>query len=256
MSDRDILKSTFAATSDCLAPEQLEAFLDGKQSHPHLAQCPRCQAELAMMKSFESGTPLPDEGAAVAWISSHLDRQLETIKNGRPRTSRSFVQNFEPQGSWLAKIFGQGGWRWAMPATALIAAAIVTVVMLRPPKEPDLQANAGRQPVIYRSQEVQVISPVGDVQQVPRVLQWQTFPGTGIYKVAVMEVDNSVLWTGETAETTVEIPASVRAKMLPGKPILWQVTAVDAQGRVLGTSQIQKFLSPRAPSSEKLQPRS
>jgi hypothetical protein len=68
-----------------------------------------------------------------------------------------------------------------------------------------------------------------------------------------MEVDNSPLWSTETTETSVEIPASLRAKIFPGKPILWQVTAVDAQGRVLGTSQIQRFSSPREHSSEKPQ---
>lgn len=253
MSDRDILKSTLTATPECLAPEQLEALVDGKKTHPHLAGCPRCQAELAMLKSFEAGTPLPDEGAAVAWIGSHLDRQLENIKNPSRRASRTAVQNFEPQGSWLARIFGLGGWRWALPATALAAAAIVAAVLLQSPKEPDLQANAGRQTPIYRSQELQVVSPVGDVQQVPKELQWQAFPGTGTYKVVVMEVDNTQLWSAETRETSVEVPASIRVKMLPGKPILWQVTAFDGQGRVLGTSQIQRFATPREHSSEKPQ---
>jgi len=253
MSDRDILKATFAATAECLAPEQLEALVDGKETHPHLANCPRCQAELAMLKSFESGSPLPDEGAAVAWISSQLDRQLDSIKHPVRSRARAAAQILEPQ-SWLSRIFGQGAWRWAVPATALVAAAIMAAIFLQPPQEPSLQANAGRQPAIYRSQEIQVVSPVGDVQQVPSELQWRAFPGTGVYKVVVMEVDNSQLWSAETNESSVKIPASIRARMLPGKPILWQVTAVDEQGRVLGTSQIQRFASPREHSSEKSQP--
>jgi hypothetical protein len=254
MAHRDVLKSTFAATPECLSPEQLEALLDGKQSHSHLTNCPRCQAELALLKTFESGSPLPDEGAAVAWISSHLDRQLDSIKN--PSRVRAATQNLETEGSWLARnlgIIGIKGWRWALPATVLVAAVVVGVTLLRPPKEPDLQANAGGHPAVYRSQEIQVVGPVGDLQQVPRRLQWQAFPGAQLYKVGVMEVDNSSLWKAETKETSVEIPASLRVKMLPGKPILWQVTAVDAQGRVLGTSQIQRFSSPREHSSEKPQ---
>lgn len=253
MADRDILKSTLAATPECLAPEQLETLAEGKKTHPHLAGCPRCQAELAMLKSFESGTPLPDEGAAVAWISSHLERQLESIKNPSRARARAAIQVLEAQGSWLARIVGIRGWRWALSATAVAAAALVGVILLRPPKEPDLQANAGGHPAIYRSQEIQIVSPAGDVQPVPRTLQWQAFPGTQVYQVVVMEVDNSRLWSAETKETSVEVPASVRVKMLPGKPILWQVTAVDGQGRVLGTSQIQRFSTPREPSSEKPQ---
>ena len=130
MSDRDALKSALAATPECLTPAQLESLLDGKHNNPHLVQCPRCQAELAMLKSFESGAPLPDEGAAVAWISSHLGRQLEEIKNpSRGRLSRPTTQFSEPRGSWLARMFGVGNVRWVLPVTALAAIAIASAGM-------------------------------------------------------------------------------------------------------------------------------
>lgn len=251
MSDRDALKSALAATPECLTPAQLESLLDGKHNNPHLVQCPRCQAELAMLKSFESGAPLPDEGAAVAWINSHLDRQLENIKNpSRGRFSRPATQFSEPQGSWLAGIFGLGNVRWVLPVAAVAAIAIASAILLRPAKAPELQANTGGQAAIYRSQEIEVVSPVGDLQQVPRELRWQIFAGAASYKVAVMEVDHSALWTSETKESSVEIPVSVRAKMLPSKPILWQVTALDAQARVLATSQVQRFVSAGGGSSK------
>jgi hypothetical protein len=244
MSDRDILKSTLATTSECLAPEQLEQLLDGKQSHPHLAECPRCRAELAMLKSFEFGSPLPDEGAAVAWIGSHLERHLEDIKHpslgGRLRPA---TRRLELPVSWMARILGLGGMRWVLPATALAAIAIASGILLRPAKEPQLQANIPSQTAVYRSQEIQVVSPVGDVLQAPRELSWQSFAGAATYRIVVMEIDHSALWSSETRKSSVELPASLRAKMLPGKPILWQVTALDPQARVLGTSQVQKFVS-------------
>jgi hypothetical protein len=253
MSDRDILKSTLAATPECLTLAQLETLLDGKQSHPHLAGCPRCQAELAMLKSFQSSAPLPDEGAAVAWISSHLDRQLESIKNPVRSRARATVQSLGQQ-SWLSRVFGQGGFSWALPMTAAAAVVIVGALLWQPPKAPELEANSGGKPVIYRSQEVAVFGPLGELQQVPQQLHWQAFSGAVTYKVAVMEVDQTRLWAADTRETSVAIPASIRAKMLPGKPILWQVTALDGQGRVLSTSQIQRFSAPREHSSEKDQP--
>lgn len=249
MSDRDILKSTLAATPECLAPEQLEALLDGKNTHPHVASCPRCQAELALLKSFESDTPLADEGAAVAWISSQLDRQLDSIKHPGRARARATVQNLEPQ-SWMSRIFGQGGFRWALPVAAVAAVAIVSALLLQSPTAPQLQASKGGQPVVYRSQEVIVIGPVGDLKEVPQQLQSQAFSGAENYKFEVMEIDQTLLWTGATKEVSIAIPAPIRAKMLPGKPILWQVTALDGQGHVLGTSQIQRFVSPREHSSQ------
>ena len=245
MSDRDILKSAMESTPECLTPEQLESLLDGKHSNPHLTECPRCQAELAMLKSFEVGAPLPDEGAAVAWISAHLDRQLENIKNpSRGQLARTATHGLDAQGSWLARMFGFGGMRWVLPAAAVAAVAIASAVLLRSPKAPDLQANAGGQAAIYRSQEVQLLDPVGNVQQVPRQLRWQVFAGAAAYKVVVMEIDHSQLWTIETKGTSVDMPESVRAQMLPGKPILWQVTALDLQSRVQASSQIQQFAIP------------
>jgi hypothetical protein len=244
MSNRDILKSTLAPSSACLAPEQLEALLNGKTSNSHLADCPRCQAELSMLKSFESTTPLHNEGAAVAWISANLERELENMKNpARGRAAKA-------QGSWMAGLFGLRGMRWALPAAALAVVAIAGAIMLRSAKEPELQANNSGQPAIYRSQEVEVVSPVGEVNLVPAELRWQKFAGAESYKVVLMEIDKSLLWAHETKEVNAELPASVRAKMLPGKPILWQVTALDAQARILGTSQVQRFVSPNDHSSK------
>jgi hypothetical protein len=250
MSDRDILKSTLTTTPECLAPEQLEALMDGKNAHPHLAHCTRCQAELALLKSFESSAPLTGEGAAVAWISSQLDRNLDSIKHPVRSRARAAVERLQPQG-WLNRILGQGGFRWVLPVGAVAAVAIVSALLLQSPKQPELQANKGGNPVVYRSQEVVLIGPVGEVQQVPQQLVWQTFSGAETYKVEVMEIDQTRLWAADARVPSVTIPASLRAKMLPGKPILWQVTALDGQGQVLGTSQIQRFSIPREHSSEK-----
>jgi hypothetical protein len=249
MLDRNTLKSALAATPECLTAEQLALLLDSKQTDPHLAGCVRCQTELVMLKSFEMGAPLPNEGAAVAWVSAHLDRQLETIKDPSRRRLLRATQGIEPQRSWMAQIFAFKGIRWAMPAVAVAAIAIVSAVLLKPARQPELQANAGGNSAIYRSQEVKLISPVGEVQEVPHELRWQVFAGAVTYKVVLMEVDHSQLWTSETKEESVFIPGAVRAKILTGKPILWQVTARDAQLRVIASSQLQRFISADAHSS-------
>lgn len=242
MLDHDNLKSALASTPDCLTAEQLEPLLDGKQSNPHLAQCARCQAELAMLKSFETGAALPDEGAAVAWIGAHLDRQLAAIKSPSRRSlSRTSEQSLVPPHSWLSRTFG--GMRWVMPAAALAVIAVAGAIMLKPGRAPDLQANAGGQSTIYRSQELEVVDPVGDVPHVPSELRWQQVAGAKVYKVTMMEIDHSQVWASETNATTVVIPASVRAKILPGKPILWQVTALDDKSQILANSQLEKFVS-------------
>ena len=241
MSDREILKAALATTPDCLNLQQLEALVTCPTApNPHLLQCPRCQAELAMLKSFESTEPLPGEGAAVAWISSHLERKVEQIKNpSRANDLRSPLASASP--SWFARLFGTGRIRYGILAGAVALVAITSVILLRPSKEPELRAALGNQPV-YRSQQVQLVGPVGDVNRVPKTLDWQAFPGTQTYKVEVMEVDQSPLWTTEIKDTLVTIPDVVRAKIVPSKPILWRVTALDSAGKILAISSTQRFL--------------
>jgi hypothetical protein len=128
-----------------------------------------------------------------------------------------------------------------VPIAAAVVVAIGSVVLLRPSKEPDLHADAGSGPAVYRSQEVEVISPAGELPQAPKSFLWKGFAGSAIYKVSVMEVDHEVLWATKTNDTSITIPSSIRGKMLPGKPVLWQVTALSSQGQVLAVSQVQRF---------------
>ena len=246
MTERDLLRSTLAAGPECLSPEQLEALVSAETPiHPHIAQCPRCQAELTLLKSFMTSEPLPDEGASVAWISAHLERQRDSIKNPARRSSPTSAA-LKIQNGRLANLFRWPTLRWVVPVTVAAAAVVVvSVALLRPSKAPELQADLGRQPAIYRSQEVQVVAPIGDVAEIPQELRWQTFTGADTYKVVIMEVDHSELWSTQTRANSIAIPATVRAKMLPGKPILWQITALTPQGQVAATSQVQKFVSLR-----------
>jgi len=83
------------------------------------------------------------------------------------------------------------------------------------------------------------------VPQVPKTLQWQTFSGAQLYKVVVMEVviRRSGLRKRRRRRRN---PRILRAKMFPGKPILWQVTALGWTRPCLGTLRFSGFLLSRA----------
>lgn len=242
MSDREMLKSALASTPECLSLQQLETVATGKaQANAHMLQCPRCQSELAMLKAFESETPLPGEGAAVAWIGSQLERRLEQIKNpsgiGDLRARSASMS-----ASWLTRWFGPGKMRLGVLVAACALVAVTSVMLLRRSREPKLQASLGPQASVYRSQEVQLVGPIDDVAQVPKTLVWQAFQGAESYKVTMMEVDRTPLWSSELRDTSVTIPEKVRAKIVSSKPILWQVTAVGANGNTLAVSSTQRFM--------------
>ena len=245
MADVDRIRTALRAKPDCLSLRQLEELASAQNpTDPHLAGCPRCQAELALLKQFESNEPLPDESAGVAWISSQLERRLEQIKHpdsAPAQRDRGLV------GLWN-RLFQGGNLGLLVPAAAALAVALIGFVLSRPGKEPELHARLGGGSPIYRSQEIEIVGPSGELEQAPARLEWKPFAGAASYKVAVMEVDRSTLWASETPENTVAVPASTRARMLASKPILWQVTALDMRGKVLASSQIQRFVvAPRRP---------
>lgn len=242
MLDRDTLKNALSATPECLSHEQLEAYTGaGADKHPHLATCPRCQAELAMMQEFESTEPLAGEGAAVAWIASHLERQRDQIRH--PRLSGKQRAAFgQPVASWWARLLQSGGMRILVPSAAMAAIAIASLFVLRQPKEPELRADAGDHSTVYRSQQVQIVGPQGDLAVVPERLEWKAFPGATSYQVQVMEVDRTVLWSTKTGQTSSPLPAPLRAKIVGNKPILWQITALGPQDNVLADSLVERFV--------------
>lgn len=239
MINRSTFKAALTATPECLTLQELERLAeDPSPKHPHLAACARCQAELALLKEFEASSSLPNEGAAVTWISAQLDRNLDQIKN--PGAVSRNTQSSTATG-WFSALFRVGTGRWLVPVTAVVVVAAASVIVLRTSKQPELHANLGSGPAVYRSQQVEVVSPIGELARTPNSLQWKGFPGAAEYKVEVMEVDRAPLWAGKTNDTSFTIPNATRAKMLPGKSVLWQVTALDSQGRTLAVSQLQRF---------------
>lgn len=234
--NRETLKSALAPTSDCLTPQQLEACMaEPHKQNAHLSSCAHCQAELAMLQAFESDAPLPGEGAAVAWISSQLDRRMDQIKGqSRGATVAGASLWTRMWAGWNARIL--------VPAAAVMAVAIASFVMLRPAKEPDLRADAGNGPVVFRSQQVDITGPVGSVSEAPKSFAWKAYSGAARYKISLMEVDRNPLWDAETGATSIALPDAIRGKLLTGKTVLWQVTALDAQGKVLATSQAERLV--------------
>jgi len=246
--NRSILNEALKAKAGCLTPQELEKLAaDASASHPHLSECAHCEGELAMLKMFESSEPLRGEGAAVAWISARLEKRLDQIKN--PSLARKAdAANV----SWMSRLFGSGNMRWVFPVTAVLVVALTSAVLLRRSQEPQLNANAGQGPAVYRSQEVGITGPSGELPEAPKTLQWKAFPGASGYKIEVMEIDENPLWSGETHEQILTIPAAIRAKMLPGKPVLWKVTALDGRGAVLAVSQVQRLsVQRKSPTSNR-----
>ncbi len=141
--------------------------------------------------------------------------------------------------------------RRSRPALALLAAGVVlavcagTLYQLRTPTPalPDRLSAAET----LRSNTILAAGPEGDLDAAPAKLQWEAVASAARYRVTLMEVDRTVLWQAESQDTSVVLPAAVRALCLPAKTLLWRVHAVDASGRALADSEVARFRVRPAP---------
>jgi hypothetical protein len=202
-----------------------------------------------MLKEFQSAATHPEEADAVSWITTELERRFDQIRAAPAVTATRRKLRSERSGGWH-RIFGPRPIQGAL-GFAVLLALIAVGLQFRGAQEPELSSNAVSGPLVMRSEELLGLSPAGDLKQVPVELRWQAFPEAARYLVTVMEVDRTELWKTESSPTSASLPTALLARIVPGKRLLWQVTAIDSAGRTVATSQVQSFRLAIRPGSSK-----
>ncbi len=239
--ERSLLRNATSQSCACATPLELGGLADGSLAQlpaarlrDHVAGCARCQTELTLFKEFENTSPAPDEEGAVSWISARLERQFAEQSAG-PLLSRIPHRAALPRRSWFTAANGGG---LALAAAALGAALIIG---LRESQAPGLTLPSPAALTVLRSAGITPLSPVGNLDAPPNELRWERRTGAASYSVQVMEVDHAGLWSAETSDGSIALPAALRARIVPGKPLLWEVVAKDAAGRAIASSGEQRF---------------
>ncbi|HEX7678491.1 MAG TPA: hypothetical protein VF713_10230, partial [Thermoanaerobaculia bacterium] len=216
---RDQWKRVLRPLGDCVAIERFGEILTPEERQ-HIASCARCHAEMELWKSFDDDATTPREAADVRWIVGEMAHRragglavvpMSSRKSGMPR----------------------------MLAAASVIFVILGIAYLLNNRQPSINVPSG-QYMAYRSLGIKVIAPSGDVAAAPARLEWIGIPGAASYDVRVVEVDRAILWRVSTGETRVDVPPAIRAQFVPGKSILWEVTA-RREATVLAESGTQKF---------------
>jgi hypothetical protein len=137
-------------------------------------------------------------------------------------------------------------WLWAgslRPALALavVLLAVVGGYYLINPAVPRLPTDIGSSPEATRSLTVAVRAPIGDQAAVPDRLQWEAVSGAARYHVRLSEVDRREIWSNDTVDTAIDLPPDVRARIVPGKTLVWQVTAIGASNAPVAESNAERF---------------
>jgi hypothetical protein len=223
-------RDAVSQTNDCLSLEVLEKLSDGaadSNASRHLAACPHCQSELAMLKSFESSVPSQSEGAAVAWIAAQLERNQSAAAAAPSQLRVPFWRSF-------FKVPYLAG---ALAAALVLGLGISFYVSDREPHPIKGDIGIGT----FRSGSVKLAGPSGNLSQPPQAFRWEAYPGAKSYRVEVLEVDGTVLWSRQTSETSVPVTPELKSEMHPGKALQWRVTALNASGKEVASSGQEKF---------------
>jgi len=225
-----VWRDAISASKECPSIEVLEKIMEGSSPDPkaqsHVADCPHCQSEISMLRSFEYSAPSENEGAAVAWIAAQLERNQQA-RSAQP-----------------AKSAAVPFWRtmFRLPYMAAAAALIVAITLGislyvaddgRPRITPQLGTDT------MRSGEIRLTTPSGPLNQAPDQLSWEAWPDAAIYTVQItgIDIDHTLVWKGQTAATSVTVTPEMKLQMRPGKPLEWTVTALDATGKELATGK-------------------
>jgi hypothetical protein len=220
---------------DCPPIERLGRYADGaltpderRREQAHIDGCANCQAELALLHEFAAPPIRDDEAEAVRWGVEQLQRrEPEIFDSGR--TNESPVRR-------------SLSFRRMRPALALAVVLLAVVggyyVTNRAPRLP---SDIGSGPEATRSLTIEVRSPLGDQAAVPARLEWQAIGGAARYRVRLMEVDRQVIWSGDAVDAAIDLPPDIRARIAPGKTLVWQVTAFNAANAPIAESNAGRF---------------
>ncbi len=215
MSDaRNDWREALAATAECIDVARFGEELDAA-SREHLQTCARCQSELALFRELDSEQTTDDEAAATQWIAAQLQQRAAETANVVPFRAK--------------------------PLRALysIAAALMIVVgagYLIQTREPGLDAIGGSE--VYRSTRVELVAPRGELATAPNELQWTPVANATRYHVELVEVDGTVVWSGDTTAPQASLPQHAIAQFAPGKSLLWNVKAFRGT-EMLASSETQ-----------------
>lgn len=221
-----------SATAECLPLEVLEQMTENAsadaKSAAHLAECAHCQTELAMLKNFEQATPSADEGAAVAWIAAQLER----------RQSAPVAQQ---------KLARVPFWRTMFRVPYLAGAAALAAVLIfgislyhgnsDGPGKINPHLGSGQ----FRSGAIHLVSPIADQNDAPTEFRWDAVRGASSYSVELKDVAGITLASAKSTQNFLPVSSDMKAVMVSGKPLKWQVTAKDANGKEIANSSTEQF---------------
>jgi hypothetical protein len=234
-SERDIFRAALGPEKQCLSIEELEQYasepaMASADRAGHVKSCAYCQTELELLQTFQAG----ETGAA----SKEVQRITERLQQ---RSNASLAERVQPPPPWWRTILFPPRLVQASLAMALVLVVAGIVLQFRSTHRPSLNETSQTSQEVFRTGSFAVLGPVGDLQERPGEIRWEKVPQAARYRLRVLEVDQSEVWTAETTDDHIDLPSSVRAKIVPAKTLFCEVSAFDSSGKKIGETGLVRF---------------
>ena len=241
------LRAAYAAEeAGCPPPEAfLEAEAEGlspdarRALDAHAARCPACAAERDLARLFDAAP----EGAGVrpadlSFVVSRLDERSPARSTSAPNVVPFRRREETPRSRSVLRV--------AAAAVLVIGGALGYQAFQAPEPAPPLpEPPEVGGPV--RGGDVEAVSPVGEVAEIPAELRWVPVEGAASYRVRITAVDGSILWESTTPASPARVPAEVAGRLQRAVLYTWTVEALDPRGARLAVSEPVRFRARPAP---------
>ena len=124
-------------------------------------------------------------------------------------------------------------WRNLLP----LAAGILLVVWLRRPAEHERATDVSERAAPSTGARIATVSPAADASVSAGALRfaWRPMEGSIGYRVVVKDASGATVWSGDAADTTLALPASVRLQT--SVPYVWRVDGQRADGSTAASAE-------------------
>jgi hypothetical protein len=197
----------------------------------HASACASCAAELELAGAFTAPARSPEEAAEIAWVESRIDLAAARGVTAEPAPlARVLPMRRKKERASTA----QPAWTKLAAAALLVVGIAVTLrwsVPSGPPILPDVPATD-----VVRGGALTLESPLGELAEAPARFDWQSVPGAARYTLEIRDVAGDPVASADAAESALEIPPGLAAKLESHVAYSWSVVARDAAGVELARS--------------------
>ncbi len=223
------------AEMEALSPEERRALDE------HAARCPACAAERDLARLFDAAPGEADvRPEDLDFVVSRL-QESPPIRSGAPAGSNVVPfpapRRAEPLQPLQVRQPGRSLLRFAAAALVVIAMGLGYRAFHSPvPDLPDPGTGG-----VMRGSEVEVVSPVGELAEMPAELRWVLIDRAASYRVRITAVDGAVLWEETVSAPPVRLPADVAGRFHRAVVYTWTVEAFDPGGARIAASEPVRF---------------